>query len=376
MKVLIIPSWYTTEDNPLAGVFFKEYAESLVRYGHDVAVMYVDIRRKQKREARGISVELVNGVKEFRYNGTNYTPGFARGVNWQKCFHAKKIMKTVEDQFGIPDAIHLESCDAVHIAKRAADKWGIPFVYTEHLSNLVAGDPSRYYSRLFRKALSFSGACVAISKLFLDKMNQFPEAQTCYIPNGIDVDRLPLSKTDKVFKVKALGAMRSIKGYDILIRAFSLFARGKSDVQLVLGGDGAERESLEMLADSLSCSKKIIFAGSIQREKVPHFYEDCAVFVCSSLTETFSIVTAEALCSGVPVVATKCGGPEDMIDKTNGLLVDVGNPEQMAAALNVLYHNLDSYDRCHIRENAQSCFSYKKIVNQYEVLYQRLKHGY
>ena len=170
--------------------------------------------------------------------------------------------------------------------------------------------------------------------------------------------------------------MRPIKGYDILIRAFSLFARGKSDVQLVLGGDGAERESLEMLADSFSCSKKIVFTGSIQREKVPRFYEDCAVFVCSSLTETFSIVTAEALCSGVPVVATKCGGPEDMIDKTNGYLVDVGNPEQMAAALNVLYYNRDSYDRCHIRENAQNCFCYKKIVNQYEVLYQRLKHGY
>lgn len=376
MKILMIPSWYSTEENPLSGIFFKEYAEALVSYGHEVAIVYIDIQRIGNGKKQGVSVRNVNGVKEFRYNGINYTPRMAYGVNWQKRFHAKKLLDRVEAEFGKPDAVHLESCDAVYIAEMAAKKWKTGFVYTEHLSNLVLDRMSSYYSRLFREALLSAGASVAISKLFFDKMSQFGESKIHYIPNGIAVEKLLLSKPGDTFVIKALGALRTIKGYDYLIRAFAGFAEDKKNVKLVIGGDGAERDSLEELARTLPCRDNVFFEGNIPREQVTQFYEDCSVFVCSSQIETFSIVTAEALCSGVPVVATKCGGPEDMINDSNGILVDVKDISGMTQALNRIYSHFNEYDQMAIKEQAEERFQYKKIIEQYTCLYERVNHEY
>lgn len=376
MKILIIPSWYPTEEQPLSGIFFKEYAEALVSYGHEVAIIYIDIQRIGKGNKHGVSVREINGVSEFRYNGINYTPKIACGVNWQKQMHAKKVLNLVEEYFGKPDAIHLESCEAVHIAQMAAEKWNHRFVYTEHLSNLVLGGMSSYYSRLFREALLSAGANVAISKLYFNKMSQYINSKIDYIPNGITAERLLLSKPGDVFVVKALGALRPIKGYDYLIRAFSEFAKDKKNIKLVIGGNGTERSSLEALAKTLPCRDKIFFEGNIPRENVPQFYEDCSVFVCSSQVETFSIVVAEALCSGIPVVSTKCGGPEDMINDSNGILVNVKDVLGMTQALNRIYAHFNEYDRIAIKEQAEERFQYKKIIEQYTRLYERINHEY
>lgn len=376
MKILLIPSWYTTDEKPLAGIFFKEYAESLVKYGHEVAVLYIDIRRGVSKDLRGITAKSVNGVKEFRYSNVNYTPGIAAGVNWQKRVHLRKMFNVLEEQFGVPDVIHLESCDAVYLAQKARERWEIPFVYTEHLSNLVSGNGSAYYEKMFQKAVFSADACIAISSVFWNKMNKLRNSEIYRIPNGIAVERLVQSIPGKIFTVKALGALRAIKGYDVLIHAFNEFAKGKCDVKLVIGGEGAERSHLEKIICTLHCQECIVLEGSIERKEVPHFYEDCSVFVCSSQIETFSIVTAEALCSGVPVVATKCGGPEDMINESNGLLVNVGDAEHMAKALETIYNRIDLYDRKKISAEAMGGFNYKSIVNQHERLYEKVKNGY
>lgn len=376
MKILVVPSWYTTEEKPLAGIFFKEHAEALARYGHEVAVLYIDVRRSVPKESRGVTVRIVNGVKEFRYNNLNFTPKFAAGVNWQKHIRSRKMFRVIEKQFGIPEVVHLESCEAVRIAQKARKRWNIPVVYTEHLSTLVSGVQLSYYEKMFFQAISSSDACVAISDVFWNKMSEFKNSGVYRIANGIATGQLIQSNPGKIFKIKALGSLRRIKGYDILIRAFNEFAQERNDVQLVIGGAGEEREHLEQLIDSLHCSDNVELVGNIPRENVPHFYSDCSVFVCSSWTETFSIVTAEALCSGIPVVATKCGGPEDMIDKNNGILVDVGNVKQMTQALETIYKNFGSYNRKNIQETAKSKFDYEIVVRQHEKLYERVQDEY
>lgn len=375
MKVLIIPSWYSTEEKPLAGIFFKEHAEALVRYGHEAAILYIDIRRGVTKTSRGITVSTVNGVKEFRYSNLNFTPKFAYGVNWQRHMRSKKMFDLIEKTFGKPDIIHLESCEAADVARKAREKWNIPVVYTEHLS-LVLNARAGYYEKMFKKAIVLADACVAISSVFQNKIMQYRNSEIYRIPNGIDTKSFVQSVPGKVFTIKALGSLRLIKGYDVLIRAFDEFARGKNNVKLVIGGDGTEREHLEQIVKSMCCRNNIFLIGNVAREAVPHFYENCSVFVCSSKTETFSIVTIEALCSGVPVVATKCGGPEDMIDSSNGILVEVDDVNQLAAALETVYNKFDSYNREKIREAAGNKFDYKKIVQQHEDLYERVKNGY
>jgi len=92
-------------------------------------------------------------------------------------------------------------------------------------------------------------------------------------------------------------------------------------------------DELKQLARTLKVEEDVIFAGTISYEEIQHYYKMAYVFTIASTTETFGIVTIEALASGVPVVAVKAPGAADILtDAVDGLLVD-DNVEKIANAL-------------------------------------------
>lgn len=379
MKVLIIPSWYPTEENQFSGIFFKELASSLVKADIEVGVLFFDIKYSIK-SLQGFNYNINNGVHEFVWRQKNYTPGIKHGVTLQKILKLETMRRQIERNFGKPDIIHLESCDMIEVSLILSHKWNIPIVYTEHLSNIVSRKTDAYYEKKFKRAIKNSNGCIAISSLYEKEYNKYHPQKLCKIPNGvnIDVDNIDLKRDNKkFFNISALGSLRKIKGYDLLINAFYLFSKEHDDVRLIIGGTGEEESQLTSLVTSLGIEDKVKFEGYIERSKVIEFYRNCDIFVCSSKLETFSIVTAEALCAGIPVVSTKCGGPEDMINKRRGVLVDFGDIRKMADALDYIYNNYHNYDRNQISSEAIKMFSstyvskkhiefYKEIVNDFK----------
>lgn len=363
MKILIVPSWYYSNNTEnTAGVFFKEFAEALSDAGHEVAIMHFEIKFDAKGLVKGFSHTKVNGVHEFRYAQKNFTPKSAIGVECQKLMKLESMCKLIEKDFGRPDVIHLESSVMINIAQKIKKRWGIPIAYTEHLSNLLAENPAKFYRVRFEKAMKLADACIAISSVYESKMRQYNPKFLARIPNGLKTESFKLSASPDVFKVKALGSLRKIKGYDILISAFAEFAKDKENVFLEIGGDGSERSGLECLIDELNIAEKVKLTGNVPREKIAEFYDETSVFVCSSFIETFSVVTAEALCSGIPTIATRCGGPQDMIDEINGILVDVNDKIQLTSALEEIYINEADYNRKNIQQRAAIMFDYSNVV--------------
>lgn len=370
MKILIVPSWYYSKNtSQLNGIFFKEFAEALVTAGHEAAVLHFEVEFNIKNLNKGFSHNIVNGVHEFRFVQRNYTPKSAHGVELQKLLRTEYMSRMIEEEFGTPDIIHLESSGMINIANKLKKKWNVPVVYTEHLSNLLSDDPGKYYKNRFEEAVKSADACIAISSVYENKIKEYNPNRLVRIPNGLHTGSLDYSEQPENFIVKALGSLRKIKGYDVLIRAFAGFAADKNDVNLEIGGGGGEKAALQQLIDNLEMSEKICLTGVIPREQVASFYKDTSVFVCSSSTETFSIVTAEALCCGIPVISTRCGGPEDMIDESNGILIEVNNETQLELALNKMYQEKTAYDRQQIREKAQKCFDYDSVIDACVGLY-------
>lgn len=368
MKILIIPSWYYTKENPLAGVFFKEFAESLVKKGNKVAIVYVDIKFSMKFKSIGYEHKIVNSVEEYRYNIKNITPRFMKGVELQEIFALKKILKELLSTFGKPDVIHLESFVKINAAKYLKKKLKAPLVYTEHFSYVLKGD-NKYYEKRLNEALDIADKCCAVSNKLANAMKLRVNRDIKIIPNIINVNDGTEFITSNMFKVKALGALKTIKRYDILIKAYNKFQEGKEDVELIIGGHGTEKQKLQRIADECNIKNNVSFIGMVNREDVGDFYSDCSVFVCSSETETFSIVTAEALCLGIPVVSTKCGGPDDMINDKNGVLVEVNNVGQMAEALDYVYKNYDEYNRSLIADEAKRKFGNDNIIEMQKKIY-------
>ena len=86
--------------------------------------------------------------------------------------------------------------------------------------------------------------------------------------------------------------------------------------------------------------------------------------------ETFGVVYAEALAAGLPVIGTKCGGPEDFVDDSNGILVEVGNKTELVEAMKYMYENRSSYDSNVIRQGVSKRFSEETIAGQLMLVYQ------
>jgi glycosyltransferase involved in cell wall biosynthesis len=133
--------------------------------------------------------------------------------------------------------------------------------------------------------------------------------------------------------VLGIGRMVPQKGFDVLIRAFASLAT-PADLDLILAGDGPSRAELEALVAQLDLTTRVRFLGPIGREDAAAAFRGASAFVLASRREPQGIVILEAMAAETPVVATRVGGvPETVAHEVNGLLVETGNIEQLARAI-------------------------------------------
>ncbi|WP_408871534.1 glycosyltransferase, partial [Craurococcus roseus] len=129
-------------------------------------------------------------------------------------------------------------------------------------------------------------------------------------------------------RLLALGRLHRNKGFDVLLRALALLR----DAHLFLAGEGPERAALEALARGLGVADRVAFLG--WREDTGALLAACGVFVCPSRHEPLGNVVLEAWSAARPVVAAAAQGPREVVrDGETGLLVPVGAPEPLAAAI-------------------------------------------
>lgn len=166
--------------------------------------------------------------------------------------------------------------------------------------------------------------------------------------------------------VIGMGRLTPVKGFDTLIRAFAQLPDPAT--RLVIYGDGPEREALRGLAAQLGVGDRVELPGYVANAwKV---YAAARCFVLSSRDEAFGNVLVEALASGLPVVATDCGGPAEILDKGRfGTLVPVDEPAALAAAVAAALRQPGNPQARIARATA---FSTSAVIARYEALFEEV----
>ena len=169
------------------------------------------------------------------------------------------------------------------------------------------------------------------------------EVQCAVIPNGVDTERFrlrpdrslraELALADDAILIGAIGNVRRPKAYDALLRAARLLVDRSPRFHFVIAGDCANElgRQLAELSRTLSVDAHVSFLGL--RPDVPRILNNLDAFVLSSQTEGFSIACIEAMACGIPVVATRSGGPEEILAGEAGILVPTDDPTSIANAL-------------------------------------------
>ena len=168
-------------------------------------------------------------------------------------------------------------------------------------------------------------------------------AQCAVIPNGVDTEgfrpdrnrslRTELDIPDDTPLVGAIGNVREPKAYDVLLRGARALLDRSRRFHLIIAGDctNALGRQLQQLSRDLGTERAVTFLGL--RPDVSRILNNLDAFVLSSDSEGFSIACIEAMACGVPVVATRSGGPEQILEGEAGLLVPTADPSALALAV-------------------------------------------
>jgi glycosyltransferase involved in cell wall biosynthesis len=128
------------------------------------------------------------------------------------------------------------------------------------------------------------------------------------------------------------------KAIDVLIEAFALVAPGYPSVDLLIAGDGPDRERIAAQAATAGLGSRVEILGNRPRPELWALYKGALFFAMPSrLPEGLGLVFLESMACGRPVIATRSGGtPEIVIDGDNGILVDANQPAAFAAAMRAM----------------------------------------
>ena len=386
MHILLLPSWYPATPVDINGVFFREQAIALKRAGHQVGVLSANLRSVKQWKSWRIrtspaAITTEEGIYTYRIHGTNWFPRLPRLSSKQQTQLLVSLYRLYERDHGKPDLIHVHSMLPAGIAALDLSKsHGIPYVITEHSSAFSRGLLSK--SQLDKAVQVATGAQErwAVSSVFARLLAQQlgPTAgQWQTMPNIVSQAFLdaPLPLPDRArqpFIFLNICLHTPKKNVDLLLRAFAQQFSSCHDVVLHLGGSGPQTPELMQLASQLGIAEQVKFLGMLSRDQVRDTMADADAFVLSSQVETFGVVLIEALAMGLPLVATRCGGPEDIVTPANGLLVEPGKVESLAAAMGHIHRHYSGYAPGELRRDCAERFSEAAVTSRLQASYKQL----
>lgn len=388
MHILVIPSeQYLAPEAPLAGIFQRDQVRALTRAGVRVGVIAPKPRSlrmlRHGFDLRGQRFHSTEdeGAVVHRFGDWLWIPertpylfgkAFERiGQFLYDCYVAQK---------GMPDLLHAHNAlYAGSFALTLKRKTGLPVVLTEHSSVHLRGTLRGWQQRIVRGVFEQVDARIAVSPVLCRALEaRYPASngEWRWIPNVLDPifeDQVPcLPPAGESFRFLTVGMLKPVKNHVGLITAFAEAFGDSGTAELRIVGSGPLRDTLIDLARSLGVSDRVCFLGQLDRQGILEEMRNCNVFVLSSTNETFGVVLIEALACGRPVIATACGGPEEIVQESNGLLVTPSSPDALRSGLVRIRETIEQYDPMGIRARCLARFGREVIARQLLALYRGL----
>ncbi|MFA7277906.1 MAG: glycosyltransferase [Candidatus Gracilibacteria bacterium] len=360
-------------------------SKELVKRGHYVKVFTSSIDKKNrltKKKLEGIEVSYSTSLPSLFY------PDVKLGVP----FYPNTVYQLMKDDI---DVVHFHTplpmgADGIIAGKML----GKPIIGTFHtyfmepeylkviglnimgdkVNNMLAKLGWKYANLYYNSADLVTTPTESTRKALVKYKIKRP---TKTISNGIRVPHLSKEKLTKHHASNNLlyvGRLSREKNLDILIKAFKIVHDKKSELRLIVIGDGPAQNDLEELARTEGLEKFIHFKGKIPFEKLleSNTYIDAAMFVSASTSETQGLSIIEGMSYGLPVVAVAKRGIPELI-KDNGLMSKTANAKDIAANILKIIENPVLAKKMSLASLKRADkYSIETVTTQFEHVYQKL----
>ncbi len=374
MNILVVSDGVPKPDRKMMGLFAFDQAKALASKGHNVCIAAINLRSFRYKRTHGFTKSVRDGVTIYEYSLPVGGVPFSL-YQWIACRCLSYLYKKVLMDGNKPDVVHAHFYDMIYCAANVKKKFGYKLVGTEHFSKFIKKDYGKRSLLIKRASKGYKNVdrLFAVSNSLADVIRIECQKEIYVVHNIADVNTFTVSNSKVrhgAIKFVSVGRLSEQKNFSLLIDAFSEACKIRKDICLEIYGSGELKDSLEDRIKANGVSDNIKLCGFADRTKIAENFKFTDCFILLSSYETFGVVYIEALASGVPVIATRCGGPEDFVSEENGVLVDCGSKEQAVAAILKMCDCCESYDRESISEDIKRRFSPDTIVSQLEQHYQ------
>ena len=386
-RILIIPSWYP----PDGGYFFREHSEAIAGMGWKTDVLVNRVVGARKLFSAGFSAlhrfraGAENGLRVIRVVTLKLPGNEKRNIRrWSR--RTGRSYERYALQFGKPGLILAHSVTwAGYAASLIGRRHRIPFVIVEHRSFFVwSTDRARkmvkpFYLPFFEQAYRQCSRLVLVSpslRTGLQVLMPWIDEKITVIPNMIREDMFLPPAVPRVrdpFVFIWAGRLEHVKGVDVLLEAVRIL-KGQTGLEfsLKLAGRGPLLRELEELASSLGVADHVHFLGRLSREDMQEAMQAANCFVLPSRYEAFGAVLIEAMATGLPVIATRSGGPDSIVTEQNGILVEPEQAGALADAMEKMMWDYPDYSGERIRESVLERFGASRVLEQYDRIFREL----
>ena len=339
-----------TGDTGGMSIYIRETASHLAKQGHSIDIF---TRRHQPDQAP--VVELGERLRLFHLDAGPAVP-----IPKLSLYdHLDEFTRSMEKYSSIGsngyNLIHSHYWLSACVGQKLHRRTGLPHFVTFHTLAAVKDRTGAAAPEPELRIVSENQIASACDHILTatDKEKQFTmryydvaAGKISVIPCGVNRELFrPLDKMKarKQLKIEAsenvvlyVGRFDAMKGIDRIIESIALLNKDHSVSLILVGGDNPGNTSYDKIREqavSFGVEKNVRFAGRVEHKKMPLFYCAADVVAVASHYESFGLVGLEALACGTPVVATRVGAMEQLINEHNGCLINSPSPPEIASGI-------------------------------------------
>jgi glycosyltransferase involved in cell wall biosynthesis len=377
MHILIIPSEkFIPSNNPLLGIFQFQQGQILKNDGFKVGFLSVNVN------------DIRNIFKSNKYNNQEYILGDSLVLRyWIKSLLPARFflfnslilkyycfigLRKYISLHGRPDLIYAHNIHfAGYLSYFLNKKFKIPYIILEHNSQFLRGGYLPFSKKKREKIINRSRAFCTVSKFLMDYFSNYYEIKTSknILNNAIDFNfeiKTEIKKDNSMFEFIHIGSLDSNKNQTLLLDAFSKF-KFQNNLRLTIVGNGPNAELLLKHVTYLGLNEKVRFIKRLERDDVKNILLKSNCLVLCSKIETFGVVLIEAAACGCVLLSTDSGGPLDIINEHNGLIVPQ-NADDLYLGMKYIIDNYSKYNINLISQNVLTNFGKRNFVHHFKTI--------
>lgn len=376
-NILWIVSWYPSNEDKFLGDFIQRHARAAAIH-HNIYVIYVCESENRNSEevnrATGLTEQIIYISKR---NGL--LNKVMKQWRWRSAY-----LKAVENyitKIGKPDIVHVHipwkaGLIALHLKKRyqftyvLTEHWGI---YNDTVADNFSSQPvyrRNFIAAVFKNAQLF----ISVSRFLVKSVTKIlGQKEYRIIPNVVDTTLFYYTPSKKEpFTFIHVSNMVPLKNVEGILKAYRHLKNTSAfnSRLLLIGNKQKELEFHQEYKDLIN--KNIFFIGEISYAEVASYMRESHCLVMNSIMENAPCVISEALCCGLPVIATSVGGIPEMVNETNGTLIPVNDDDALMNAMKDMVSNYNSVKLEEISKHAIGTYSYGSISSAFDELYNSL----